>query len=479
VLPFPPALWMGGLCGAGGLRVPAASGPIREIYDKAPRWMRRSVRAIPFGWRIGPVYRSTLRFLLESDRWTAEALVAYQDERLDALLERAIRFVPAYGRYRSLLGKPPRNILKDIEPVSKQDIQSDPGRYLDQTVPASAVYETSTGGTSGQPLKILLDKRGFQIEWAFMVAQWMRAGYRPGMRKATFRGVAFPGGQLWQENPVYDELQFSPFSMSEANLPRYAERLAAYAPDFLYGYPSALSQLAHYYEAHPEHPPPPVRALLCGSENVREGQREYLERVFKTRFYSWYGMSEKVVLAGECEGSSLYHAFPQYGVTELLDERGELSDAPGAEGELVGTGFMNQAMPFIRYRLGDYARVERIGCEHCRRAHLLLGSIRGRWVQEMVVGRTGAKISLTALNMHGKVFDGVRRFQFHQKEMGRVTLRLIAAASLSEADLEGIKDALKNKTGDEVVWSVETVKDLPLSPRGKGVFLVKELGNEG
>ena len=44
-----------------------------------------------------------------------------------------------------------------------------------------------------------------------------------------------------------------------------------------------------------------MRALLCGSENVREGQREYLERVFKTRFYSWYGMSEKVILAGECE----------------------------------------------------------------------------------------------------------------------------------------------------------------------------------
>jgi phenylacetate-CoA ligase len=459
--------------------VHSASGRLRTLYDGAPLWVRRTARAVPFGWRIGPVYRRTLRFLLESDRWPAEALAVYQDERLGALLDGAIRNVPAYGRYRPLLGKPARSILREIEPVSKPEIQADPERYLDPTVPASALYETSTGGTSGRPLRILLERNGFQVEWAFMVAQWMRAGYRPGMRKATFRGVAFPGGQLWQENPVYDELQFSPFAMSEANLPRYAARLAAYAPDFLYGYPSALSLLARYYEAHPEPAPPPVRALLCGSENVREGQREFLERVFKARFYSWYGMSEKVILAGECEGSTLYHAFPQYGVTEILDGRGALSDAPGAEGELVGTGFMNGAMPFIRYRLGDHARIEGFGCAHCGRAHLLLGPVRGRWIQEMVVGRTGAKISLTALNMHGKVFDGVRRFQFHQKEAGRVILRLVAASSLGEADMARIKDALEKKTGDEVAWSVETVSELPLSPRGKGVFLVQEIGDEG
>jgi phenylacetate-CoA ligase len=464
--------------GTGVLTVPSASGKLRALYDGAPVWVRRTARVVPFGWRVGPVYRSTLRFLLESDRWPAEALAAHQDERLGALLEGAIRRVPAYERYRPLLGRPVRHIFKDIEPVSKQDIQADPGRYLDPTMPASALYETSTGGTSGQPLRILLDKRGFQIEWAFMVAQWMRAGYRPGMRKATFRGVSFPGGQLWQENPVYDELQFSPFTMSEANLPRYAARLAAYAPDFLYGYPSALSLLARYYEAHPVPSPPPVRALLCGSENVREGQREYLERVFKARFYSWYGMSEKVILAGECESSPLYHAFPQYGITEVLDGRGELSDAPGAEGELVGTGFVNTAMPFIRYRLGDHARIEGLGCARCGRAHLLLGPVRGRWVQEMVVGRTGAKISLTALNMHGKVFEGVRRFQFHQKVPGRVTLRLVAAASFGEADVARIQDALVKKTGDEVAWSVETVTDLSLSPRGKGVFLVQEIRGE-
>jgi len=459
------------------LTMPSPSSWPRALYDNAPVWVRRAVRFLPFGWRVGRVYRKTLRFLLESDRWPANALAAYQERQLGVLLERAIRRVPAYQRYHPLLGKPARHILKDIEPVTKQDIQADPGRYLDPTLPPSALYETSTGGSSGQPLRILLDKRGFQIEWAFMVAQWMRVGYRPGMRKATFRGVSFPGGIFWQENPVYDELQFSPFAMSEANLPLYAERLAAYAPDFLYGYPSALSLLARHYEEHPSPPPPPVRALLCGSENVREGQREYLERVFKTRFYSWYGMSEKVILAGECEGSFLYHAFPQYGVTEILDKQGNLSSQAGAEGELVGTGFMNTAMPFIRYRLGDYARIEGEHCTACGRSHLLIGAVRGRWNQEMIVGKGGARISLTALNMHGVVFAKVLRFQFYQCEPGRATLRIVAAPGFGEKDAGAIKRSLEDKTGAVVDWFIEKVNEIPLTPRGKSLFLVQEIPN--
>ena len=34
----------------------------------------------------------------------------------------------------------------------------------------------------------------------------------------------------------------------------------------------------------------------------------------------------------------------------------------------------------------------------------------------MIVGKSGARISLTALNMHGPEFTGLERFQFYQRE---------------------------------------------------------------
>jgi phenylacetate-CoA ligase len=456
--------------------MPAPVGIARQTYDVLPVPLRRMVSWVPLGWRLGPAYRHRLAHILRTDRQSAADLRRLQSAELARLLERACRRVPFYrDRYSHLLGRDPWEALRRIEAVTKQEVQRDPERFTDPSVPRRATYETSTGGTSGRPLQIVLDKVGFQIEWAFQVAQWMRAGYRPGMRKATFRGVAFPEGRLWQENPVYDEVQFSPFAMSAANLPHYVTKLREWSPAFLYGYPSALTLLARWLEAHPDPAFPRVRALLCGSEGIRPGQREYLERVLGARMFSWYGMSEKVVLAGECEASATYHSFPQYGITEILDRQGRLSAETGAAGELVGTGFINRSMTLIRYRTGDHSEIVGDHCESCGRHHLLLGPVRGRWIQEMVIGRSGAPVSLTALNMHGHVFKGIDQFQFHQREPGRCTLRVVAPQALTAETRNRIVGALRDKTGNDVDWRLEEVPRIELSPRGKGIFLVQEL----
>ena len=455
--------------------MPSASGIARKIYDAMPRQLKRSVLVLPFAWRIGPIYRSHLNFLMDSDKWNKDAHNAYQDKRLSDLLERAINNVPHYTRYRKLLGRHPREILQEIEPIEKRDIQLDPEKFLDPTIPRSATYITSTGGTTGSPLEVILDKVGFQMEWAFMVAQWVRVGYRPGMRKATFRGAPFPNGRLWQENPVYDEIQFSPFSMAQDNLPLYVERIKRYAPDFLYGYPSALTIMAKFVEMYPEWNFPKIRGLLCGSENIIEGQRDYLEKTFQARLFSWYGMSEKVILAGECEKSSLYHAFPQYGITEVMDERGNIGSKAGSKGEIVGTGFTNRAMPFIRYRTGDHARIEADFCQSCGRSFILLEQVKGRWIQEMVIGKHGAPISITALNMHGEVFKDVLQFQFHQKEIGKVLLKIVPAKTFNDRIESRILRALYSKTDREIEWTVDQVSSIKLSDRGKSIFLIQEL----
>ena len=102
-----------------------------------PRQLKRSVLVLPLAWRIGPIYRSHLNFLLESDKWNKDAHSAYQNKGLSGLLDRAINNVPHYNRYRRLLGRPPREILQEIEPIEKEDIQLDPEMFLDPTVPRS------------------------------------------------------------------------------------------------------------------------------------------------------------------------------------------------------------------------------------------------------------------------------------------------------------------------------------------------------
>jgi len=453
----------------------------RDLYTKAPGPIKRLVGFVPFQYRFGAAYRRTLAFLRESDNWTAAQFRVWQAGRLEELLRRAIRHVPYYQKYTALLGKPAFDILRDIEPVGKSALQNDPEAFALPIAMRGAHHETFTGGSSGYPLRILQDDDAVEIEWAFMVHQWARAGYRPGDRRVTFRGVEFRDGSQGDivENPVYNETLFSPFHLTDTVLEEYVTALKRIRPRFLRGYPSAMTILARYVRDNEVTDLPSLAGLLCGSEGISADQRDFLERTFKARVYSWYGMTEKVVLAGECESSTLYHAFPQYGVTEVADKGGNVTQAVGAKGEIVGTGFLNRVMPFIRYRLDDWTTIQADQCSSCGRNHPLLGSISGHRAQDVIIGRSGAQISMTALNMHDDTFRRVRQFQFHQRERGKVTLLVRAREGFDDESRRLIITSLRRKTGEELDYDIRLVDKIDQTGMGKGVYLKQELMEAG
>jgi len=144
----------------------------------------------------------------------------------------------------------------------------------------------------------------------------------------------------------------------------------------------------------------------------------------------------------------------------------------GEEAELVGRAF---AMPFLRYRTGDYARVSEEQACVCGRHYKLIEDVKGRWLQDMVVGKHGSLISLTALNIHSDELNKVYNFQFFQDKPGEVTLRLKVDKDFKKEDEEGIIDALRRKVGDELDIVIERVNVIELAPSGKTRFLIQKL----
>jgi phenylacetate-CoA ligase len=214
-----------------------------------------------------------------------------------------------------------------------------------------------------------------------------------------------------------------------------------------------------------------VRAVLLVSEAVTTAQRERIESAFGARAFAMYGHSERLIMGGECEVTSAYHHTPDYGVMEIIGEGGEPC-RPGERGELVGTGLINRSMPLIRYRTGDHATLIEPSCE-CGRHWDRFTDIEGRWKQDMLTGRSGARISLTALNMHGPVFNHVARYQYYHDRPGVCTLRVVAAPGFSDQDEEAILAAFRSKLGQELAFSIEVVDEIPLTSRGKLRLLVR------
>ena len=443
----------------------------RRIYESLPLWLKRSVHLVPFSLLAGRAYRRTLARDQRFDRASRDEIRSYQARHLGAMLRFATDQVPVYRHLRGAVERlDPFDALKEFPLLDKDAIQQDMARYLPRDFDSIPHYEVSTGGTSGNQLKMYLNDESQAVEIAFLHRYWRRVGYTPNCRKATFRGVAFGDlreGVFWQHNPIYNELQFSPFHMHEGTLGAYVEQIVAFKATYFHGYPSALDILAEYVIRNDLVASlPTIRAALVASEACMPGQRERIERAFGTRVYSSYGHSERLIFGGECEHTTAYHHFPDYGILEIVDESGRPCDEPGQRGELVGTGLLNRSMPLIRYQTGDFATRIEHRCR-CGRCWDRFDRVEGRWKQEMLIGHGGARISLTALNMHGPLFERVVRYQYVQDTPGACELRLMVAPGFAQRDRLAIASAYHDKVGQQIDVEVCIVDDIPLTARGK------------
>ena len=216
-----------------------------------------------------------------------------------------------------------------------------------------------------------------------MMDQWGRVGYNPSCRKVGLREFDYGGTNGWHYDPIYNEIRLSPMLLNDDSARTFVEATRRFGATFIFGFPSAITIFAQCLN-RTGLSINGLAGILAGSEQLHDWQRDLLTGVFGCRVFSWYGQTEKVILAGECEQSRRYHVYPQYGCTELVAEDDSVINQPGVSGELVGTGFLNSAMPFIRYRTGDYATYAEGPCP-CGRAYKLIAGVEGRRNQEVFV----------------------------------------------------------------------------------------------
>lgn len=437
----------------------------------------------PFYYRLpakicyGPMFAPTLELLRQSQYWSAERLNEYQLTKLRAMLAHAARNVPYYRRLFRAVGFDPQQLralsdLQNLPTLDKATVRENLHDLIAENMRPQDMRYFTTGGTMGVPMGFYTMRHAGGRERAFMFAQWARIGFDYAERRAMLRGTAVKSARHWQYDASERSFVFSNFHMTPENVAEYTRVMKAKRLRYLHSYPSAIIDFARHLQ-NLKLAPPPFKAILASSETVYPGQREFIEAVFGARLFSFYGHSEDVVLAGECEVSRDYHIFPEYSVVEVLREDGSPATLEDEAGELVGTSLDNFAMPLIRYRTDDWAVIGRPACA-CGRAYPLLKETRGRR-QDMLVGELDNLISPTALNFHTDVFDRVLQVQFYQCQRGKVELRIKRRHDYGETDSVNILRALNEKMGDTVEISLRFVDEIPLSPRGKARLVIQEL----
>ncbi len=434
--------------------------PLLRLYEAAPQPVKtlagRAYRAIPNSIRQGAAYERFRREAAESESWDAETTTRHQIAAIRHSLLAAQR-APFYAKHFAEAGVKPESFesleqLAAYPMLTKQNII----QHRDQMVSgdASQRLAMTTGGSSGVPVSFFLHKGiSRPKEQAYLEATWARVGYRSGDRTAVIRGGVTSSrsdGHISSFDTTRNWLVLSSYHLTPERLPEYVAELNRFRPQHIHAYPSAalmLMQMGVKLDFQ-------LTSLLCGSEKLSAEAQRQLEGHFGTPVMHWYGHSERAVLAAQRPGSTRLHFWPAYGYAEF----GE----PDAEGnrEIIATSFHNHVMPLIRYCTGDLwsPGSQVIGRDY-----------------EFLISRSGRRISLTAMNMHDDLFDGLLAVQFHQQEPGVVECHLQPTPAWSRDREVAIQAGLLRKLGDDFDLTLRVVDQIEKTSTGKHRWLVTTL----
>ncbi|HQD25432.1 MAG TPA: phenylacetate--CoA ligase, partial [Methanoculleus thermophilus] len=129
-----------------------------------------------------------------------------------------------------------------------------------------------------------------------------------------------------------------------------------------------------------------LRLGFLGAEPWSEQMRVRIEDWLGIRAYDIYGTSElSGPLFTECAEQQGIHIWGDLAFVEIVDPKTNEVLEPGEQGEVTITMLQKEALPMVRYRIGDLAAIEDGICP-CGRTHPRIGRIRGR-VDDMLIVR--------------------------------------------------------------------------------------------
>lgn len=457
------------------------------LYNLAPVWGQNLILS---GYsllldreRYGERFRGFRDLLAKTEWYSENELIAYQDEQLRALIKHAYETVPFYRRRFDEGKLKPSDIrgqhdLPKVPLLTRDEVRAHFGELWSTIVPQRSRKTGHTSGTTGTPLTVGYDDGAIGMAYAALDRHYRWAGCRlarDGDRIAVARGnVIVPLHQkkppFWRLNRCHNQLLLSSFHLSKQNLPVYFEELARFKPAVLDGYPSTLYVLAKFLQSQGQ--TFPLRAAITSSETLYDFQRALIEERFQCRVFDYYALAERVVFSNECERHEGHHVAMEYGIAEVVDEKG-WPVSIGSPGRLVGTSLHNKAMPLIRYVTNDMTSFRASRCS-CSRGLRLMDDVTTK-AEDMLTLKDGRVISPSVLTHPFKPLDCIEGSQIVQIDPQTVIVRLVPGAGYTEAHTKHLVTELTARLGTDVTVEVQMVDSLERKASGKFKWVISHV----
>lgn len=412
-----------------------------------------------------PERYAQLECLLASQSLSSEALRARQNQALAAIVRHAAARVPYYARRLGHL-KDWDGRVESLPLLTKEDVRGHLDDMLDRKADRGRVGIGHTGGSTGQPLAFWYDTAKHELMRAGMMRGFMMSGWRPGQKVLFLWGArqdVGKGGVFGHRlaDAIAGERTVAALEYTEERLADWARLIRRWRPTLLYGYASALAELAcHVIDRHLDMPDSLI-GVYSTAEMLDESQRTLMQGAFGCKVFNQYGCREVPNIAWEC----------RHGGMHVMADLVRLESVP-LEGEdrLVVTSLSNRLMPFIRYDLGDSGRLLEGACACGSPFPLMeMGLCRSN---DLIRAPSGKRVHPAWFNRQLYGLARIRQYQWTQAAPDRMVLNLVCPERLEAAVMARLEAALRREVDPAMSLEVRYVDEIARTASGKHRFVI-------
>ncbi|KAB1066527.1 phenylacetate--CoA ligase family protein [Tamlana haliotis] len=373
--------------------------------------------------------------------------------------------------YRSFVNAENFTTWNELPVMTKLDLQKPLNDRLSNGFSRKNIYLNKTSGSSGTPFLFAKDKFCHALIWANFIDRykWFDLDVHTS-KQARFYGIPLDKKGYYKErikDRLSNRFRFSVFDLSDEQMEKNIALFKASSFDYINGYTSAIVQFAKYLQKRNivlKTVCPTLKACIVTSEMLFDSDKSLLATQFNIPIINEYGAAELGLIAFQ-------NTHDQWVVNnedlfvEILDEHN--NPLPHGEiGRIVITSLYNKAQPFIRYDLGDLGALS----ESSTLEKPILKCLNGRTgdLVKLPSGKTAAGLTfyyVTKTIIEDK--STVKEFVIDQLELDTFKISYVSSSSLSEENIEAVKQAITKYLEPNLRIIFEQQDQLNRSNRGK------------
>jgi phenylacetate-CoA ligase len=249
-----------------------------------------------------------------------------------------------------------------VPTTSRHDLALAPEAFVPDGEPLDRLIVYRTAGTTGHPIAVPHHPRAIGcyeplLEYAIS-RHGARAEFVAGEVAAFLVGAQIRTYTYATALSVWNGAGFAKLNIRDTEWPREGSQrryFARFEPRLLTGDPISFSEAMRM-----DLPAQPI-ALVSTSVEMSPTLKQRLAERYKAPVIDWYSLVETGPIGYFCPRGGAYHQIAHDIHLEVLGPDGTAVDS-GERGEIVVSGGRNPFAPLIRYRTGDFGRIDDSPC---------------------------------------------------------------------------------------------------------------------